>query len=113
MIKRPESELGYPAYLRKIGEHQIAEYIEGLQTEVYAKERKPIKMNHPQRIRIFTSFPWEDTSIEYLFNEYLGKHPSYRATHTQYCPSVNGSAEKLFCIFFDTEEDDENRDSED
>ena len=36
MIKRPESELGYPAYLRKIGEHQIAEYIEGLQTEVYA-----------------------------------------------------------------------------
>ncbi len=113
MIKRPISELGYPAYLRKIGEHRIAEYMESLQSKADINERKPIKMNHPQHIKIFTSFPWEDTNIEYLFDEYLSKHPDYRVTHTSYHPSVSGSAETLFCIFFDAEEDDENRNSED
>lgn len=38
MLKRPEDPAQYPAYLRKIGEHEIAEYVEGMVYVVRCKD---------------------------------------------------------------------------
>ena len=40
MLKRPKVPTQYPAYLRKIGEHAIAEHMEGMETVVRCRDCK-------------------------------------------------------------------------
>lgn len=49
MLERPVSEAMYPAHLRKIGEHRIAEYLEDLMSEVDTHEEMFLELCEAKR----------------------------------------------------------------
>ena len=49
MLERPVSEAMFPAHLRKIGEHRIAEYLEDLMSEVDTHEAMFLELCEAKR----------------------------------------------------------------
>jgi len=61
MLKRPKDPTQYPAYLRKIGEHAIAEHMEGMVEPVRCKD-----------CRSWEPEPMGDVEMCYAFGAYTG-----------------------------------------